>query len=44
MKQKQVIARELCLGVDNVMMVSSSAKIGKEEVLAKIEHLLNTYK
>ena len=44
MKQKQVIARELCLGVDNIMMVSSSAKIGKEEVLAKIEHLLNTYK
>lgn len=44
MKQKQVIAKELCLGADNIMMVSSHAKIGKEEILHRIEHLINTYK
>ena len=43
-KQKSVIARELCLGLDNIMMVSSQAKMGKDEILAKIEHLINTYK
>ena len=44
LKQKQIIARELCLGSDNIMMISSHAKIGKEDVLARIEHLINTYK
>ena len=43
-KQKVVIARELCIGADNIMIVSSQAKIGKEEILNKIEHLINTYK
>lgn len=43
-KQKSVIARELCLGVDNIMTVSSQAKMGKDEILTKIEHLINTYK
>ena len=43
-KQKQAIAKELCLGVDNIMTISSLNKVGKEEVLARIEHLLNTYK
>ena len=43
-KQKIVIARELCIGMDNIMMISSHARIGKEEILAKIEHLINTYK
>lgn len=43
-KQRGAIARELCIGVDNIMMISSQAKIGKEEILAKIEHLINTYK
>lgn len=44
LKQKQIIAKELCLGVDNIMTVSSHAKVGKEDVLARIEHLINTYK
>ena len=43
-KQRGAIARELCIGLDNIMMISSQAKIGKEEILAKIEHLINTYK
>ncbi len=43
-KQRGAIARELCIGVDNIMMISSQAKIGKEEILAKIGHLINTYK
>lgn len=43
-KQKIVIARELRIGVDNITVVSSQAKIGKEEILDRIEHLINTYK
>ncbi|MDE7071271.1 MAG: ribosome biogenesis GTP-binding protein YihA/YsxC [Clostridia bacterium] len=43
-KQKIVIARELCIGADNILTVSSQAKMGKEEILEKIEHLINTYK
>lgn len=43
-KQRQEIAKALCLGADNIYMVSSHAKKGKEEILIHIEHLLNTYK
>lgn len=43
-KQRGVIARELRLGTDNIMMLSSHAKMGREEILAKFEHLINTYK
>ena len=43
-KQKHMIAKELCLGVDNIMTISSHAKVGKDEVLDRIEHLINTYK
>lgn len=42
-KQKGIIASALCIGTDNVMTVSSNAKMGKEQVLEKIEHLINTY-
>ncbi|MDE5756881.1 MAG: ribosome biogenesis GTP-binding protein YihA/YsxC, partial [Clostridia bacterium] len=41
-KQRGVIASQLCLGIDNIMTVSSQAKMGKDEILAKIEHLINT--
>ncbi len=41
-KQKQAIASQLCLGTDNITVVSSQSKIGKELVLEKIEHLINT--
>ena len=43
-KQKIVIARELCIGADNILTVSSQAKMGKKEILEKIGHLINTYK
>jgi len=42
-KQKQAIASQLCLETDNITVVSSQSKIGKELVLEKIEHLINTY-
>lgn len=42
-KQKREIAKNLCLGEDNIMTVSSQAKMGKEEILQKIEHLLDVY-
>ena len=44
LKQRREIAKTLCLGADNIYMVSSHAKKGKEEILIHIEHLLNTYK
>ncbi|MCI8420723.1 MAG: YihA family ribosome biogenesis GTP-binding protein [Clostridia bacterium] len=43
-KQKIVIARELCIGADNILTVSSQAKMGKKEILEKIGYLINTYK
>lgn len=44
MKQRSVIASALCLGNENVMFVSSQAKSGKEEILNRIENLLDIYK
>lgn len=44
MKQRSVIASALCLGNENVMFVSSQAKSGKEELLNRINNLLDIYK
>lgn len=44
MKQRSVIASALCLGNENVMFVSSQAKSGKEEILNRIDNLLDIYK
>lgn len=44
MKQRSVIASTLCLGNENVMFVSSQAKSGKEEILNRIDNLLDIYK
>ncbi len=44
MKQRSVIASALCLGNENVMFVSSQAKSGKEEILNRINNLLDIYK
>ncbi len=44
MKQRSVIASALCLGNENVIFVSSQAKSGKEEILNRINNLLDIYK
>lgn len=44
MKQRGIIASALFLGDENVMFVSSHAKTGKEEILRRIDNLLDTYK
>ena len=41
MKQRGIIASALCLGDENIMFVSSHAKTGKEDVLNRIENILN---
>ena len=43
MKQRGIIASALCLGDENIMFVSSHAKTGKEDVLNRIENILNIY-
>lgn len=40
LKSKRDIANALKVGVDNVLLTSSLNKTGKEEVLARIEHVL----
>lgn len=40
-RQKMAIATKLTLGKDNILVVSSMKKEGKEAVLARIEELLN---
>ena len=40
LKCKRDIANALKVGVDNVLLTSSLNKTGKEEVLARIEHVL----
>lgn len=44
MKQRQIIASALCLGNENVLFVSALKKTGKEEVLDRIEKLIEIYK
>lgn len=44
LKQRQIIASALCLGSENIMFVSALHKIGKEEILDRIEHLLDVHK
>ena len=44
MKQRQIIASALCLGNENIMFVSALKKTGKEEILNRIEQLLEIYK
>lgn len=44
MKQRQIIASSLCLGNENIMFVSSLKKTGKEEILDRIEKLIEIYK
>ncbi len=39
-KCKAVIASALCVGQGDIIVTSSFAKIGKEQVLARIDHLL----
>ncbi len=44
LKRKREIANALKVGVDNVLLTSSLNKTGKEEVLARVEHILNVAK
>lgn len=43
-KCKAVVASALCVGVNNVIVTSSLAKTGKDDVLARIDALLATAK
>lgn len=43
-KCKAVVASALCVGVNNVIVTSSIAKTGKDDVLARIDALLATAK
>lgn len=44
LKRKREIANALKVGVDNVLLTSSLHKTGKEEVLSRIEHILEVAK